>query len=111
MPKYNECSIYEEACRNGSCIHKIGIAATYGKDFQKVRVWRTASYSPIDGYFVWDIMEADLGGRPFNSFTKCRDGSYIIVQCYHFWTMQRAGEFLHDRSFDSYQNVEIVGVL
>jgi len=73
-------------------------------------VWRTMSSVSNVGYVVWDIME--LMGEPFREsyFIKCSDNSYISIQCFHFWTEEKAVEFLNQCAYDEYQTVEIVGM-
>ena len=75
---------------------------------EKNQVWRTASDKTIGGYFVWEVIQ--VVGEPFPSqlhmYTQCRDGSYVVIQCSHFFTLQKAGEFLH--SPDAFQTLTIV---
>jgi hypothetical protein len=61
----------------------------------KQRVWRAFSQSETCGFFVWEILEYVDNGNPLNvqqrhMFEKCRDGSFILIQCYHFWTEDSA---------------------
>jgi hypothetical protein len=77
------------------------------------RVWRTASsdYSN-NGYFVWEILEVigEVYDNEITKFhlTKCRDGSYILIQCYHYWTLEKAGKALHSAGMDGWQVISIV---
>ena len=59
------------------------------------RVWRTATHSSQNGYFVWDVME--VIGTPFDEkyFVKCRDDSFIMIMCMQTWTIEAAGSMLH----------------
>lgn len=76
------------------------------------QVWRTASTSNNSGYFVWDIIEVIGEVDPKDSwskqFTLCRDGSYILVQCYHFWTTEKSNKFLNESGGWAYQTVIII---
>lgn len=75
------------------------------------RVWRTVSDNANhNGYFGWEVHEC-IGDRTefvpslLKNFIKCRDDSYIMIQCYHFWTLESVGTFYHDDSFSPYQVV------
>lgn len=61
------------------------------------RIWRSMSKVGISGgFFVWDIVEV-MGGNPEAPYyTKCADGSLILVQCYHFFIEKQAIDFMND---------------
>lgn len=80
--------------------NKMGMKTLFHADsFEHVqRVWRTMSNGQHNGYFVWDILEVigkipdDLLKKDY--YTECRDGSYISIQCFHFFSEERARESL-----------------
>jgi hypothetical protein len=80
-----------------------------GNEMQQ-QVWRTANSDfNSSGYFVWEILEVVGHEGPIPSyFTECRDGSLILIGCYHHWTLESAGESLHRPVMDKYQTVSIV---
>lgn len=71
------------------------------------RLWRDLSSSPNSGFFVWDVDE--VVGEPIKEdyFIKCRDGSFIMIFCNHFWTEERAVKFAKEYWKD--QDLEIIG--
>lgn len=81
-------------------------------NWAKQRVWRTLS-SDAFGYYIWDVIEVtgetDRTSRTLpKGFVECIDGRYILVQCYHFWTKERAIEFLYNNEYTQWQQVYIV---
>lgn len=72
------------------------------------KVWRTLSETENSGYFVWDIMECM--GEPFDEswFIKCRDDSFITIQCYHFWTLERADKSFTDTRYSNFQQIILI---
>jgi hypothetical protein len=79
-------------------------------EIQKQRVWRTVSKPDHNGFFIWDILEVmdidqiDKTSKAFKTFVECRDGSYILIQCYHFWTQESIGKFFKgDEDYSVYQ--------
>lgn len=80
---------------------------------KKQTIWRTMSGTPNDniGFFVWEVYEVigmTENENPPASYTKCRDGSYILISCNHFFTYEKAFNFINDNSFGEYQNIEYV---
>jgi len=47
MPKYSECSIYEEACRNGTCSHQNNPQGMSAEEYVNVEVTATM---PFEAY-------------------------------------------------------------
>lgn len=80
------------------------------RDEKLQQVWRTLSAEQVSGGFrVWEVLEVigePVGGEPFIVGTA--DGSYIYVQCSHFWTENAAQRFMADDSFGRWQQVTIV---
>jgi len=72
---------------------------------EKQRVWRTTSSSENSGFFVWEVME--VMGEPTNetSFIECRDGSFILAWCSHFFSREGMETFLTDTRFALYQQM------
>jgi hypothetical protein len=70
-------------------------------------VWRNYSAPKFTGagYYIWDVTE--VIGEPFKEkyFTKCRDGSFIIMQCFHTFTEEKALEMFNDPGFDLWQTI------
>lgn len=60
------------------------------------RVWRALSENKnsTGGFYVWDVMEYVSNDAPasyiLDQFVECRDGSWIMIQCYHSWTRDQA---------------------
>lgn len=75
------------------------------------RVWRTLSETDGSGFFVWDVTQVlgTISDRATKQFTKAADGSYLMEACYHFFTLEKAIDFLHDNEFSGYQEVTIIG--
>jgi hypothetical protein len=71
------------------------------------QVWRDLSELDGYGFLVWDVME--VVGEPHASqvqyYLECSDGSYILIQCYHYWTRERAEAFYNDSGLEAYQSV------
>jgi hypothetical protein len=88
--------------------HAYSFIDTYYNDLKVIqRVWKTLPVEVIGGFFTWEILE--VVGEPFNTgyLTKCRDGSWIVIQCYHTFTEERADSIVNDYT-DKYQKVIIV---
>jgi hypothetical protein len=68
----------------------------------KPKTWRTLSTNGNTGFVVWDVMEADAPSASHPDLAKqlhkTRDGEYVYIQAYHFWTRKAAEEFISDRS-------------
>ncbi len=75
---------------------------------EKQKVWRTITETSNSGFFVWEVMEY-TGDEPIESLKKlfhvCQDGTYIYVNCYHFFTKEKALE--HMFAFDKLMNQTI----
>jgi len=80
-----------------------------GMDMQ--RVWRTTNsdYSN-SGYFVWEVIEVVGKVSPLEQepFEKCRDGSLILIRCFHYWTLEKADKSLYDDTYSCWQTVTVV---
>ncbi len=72
---------------------------------EKQRVWRTTSSSENSGFFVWEVME--VMGEPTNktSLIECRDGSFVLIWCNHFFSKEQMEIFVTGSEFDRYQEM------
>lgn len=72
-------------------------------------VWRTFSNGGHNGFFIWEIVEVvgDPGKRT-RMFDKCRDGSYIMINCQHTWNFKTADKWLFDSSYSEWQEARII---
>jgi hypothetical protein len=77
------------------------------------RVWRTLSENKnsTGGFYVWDILEYMSDKDPesyiIDSFVQCRDGSWVMAECYHNWTRDQGEKNLHaEGAF--YQNIIVI---
>lgn len=59
MPKYNECSIYEEACRNGTCAHQNGPNNSQAMDIEE---YANAEVTATMSFEVYTELAAFLAG-------------------------------------------------
>jgi hypothetical protein len=63
-------------------------------------VWRTVSAPNHNGVFVWEAIEfvpyADMTKPTSKQFIELRDGTFIDVWCSHFFTEERATNYLND---------------
>jgi hypothetical protein len=75
---------------------------------EKQPIWRTFSASHNCGYFVWSVHL--VMGKPHDEkyFEKCRDGSFIMIECHHFWSLEQSAEFLTDTLSDEWQTVTLI---
>jgi hypothetical protein len=76
------------------------------------KVWRTVSETKY-GFFVWDVLEVqgtenDFTPRMIATFEPTRDGEYILIQCFHFFSTKKAQEFLNDTTFSRFQELTII---
>ena len=63
---------------------------------EKQKVWRTLSEEKDGGFRVWEVMEY-MGVPPDyfkDVYTPTDDGGFIFYQCMHFWTREKAIEYL-----------------
>lgn len=77
-------------------------------EIEMQKVWRTLSKTEGSGFFVWEVLRVvgETDNKPY--FTECLDGSNIYIQCFHYWTLEKAEAALNDKEFDRYQTVEII---
>jgi len=79
------------------------------EDIDKQKVWRTMNATEGSGFFVWDVMEVDAKDNPYAPyFDVCSDGSFIMPQCYHFFTKDRAETFLNSNDFPALNDVIVI---
>src|SRR5687768_5759654 len=96
-------------CIKPSCVcHK-----KVEKIMEKQKVWTTLSETKGCGFFVWVIMEVqgttdDFTPKMLEIFEPTPDGGFILINCYHFFTKEKATQFLNDASFAAYQDIEII---
>jgi hypothetical protein len=85
--------------RCNECEHIVRLCICNAESIQKV--WRTLSENKNSsgGFFVWDVIEY-MGEKPsdvtMNQFTVAADGTYFMASCYHFFTKEKAEEFLNN---------------
>lgn len=77
---------------------------------QKQNIWRTVSVIDHNGVFVWEVMEYEGNTEPVymkESFVQCRDGSWVLPICYHYWTTEKAETHLNDQltAFSIYHTI------
>jgi hypothetical protein len=75
----------------------------------KQRVWRTVSETAY-GCFVWDVTEVMGEPHPLQIpyFIQCLDGSYLLIQCTHYWTNTLALMALSDNEYDYLQELILI---
>lgn len=79
----------------------------------KQKIWRYFKNAGHNGVFVWEVIE--VLGEPslwlvnsVNSpYMLCRDGSYIIVDCFHFFNETHAHTYFQESLFNE-QNVILI---
>jgi hypothetical protein len=69
MPKYDECSIYEEACRNGTCEHKK--SGKYAEVFvqeptNNLEEYDKAAKAAYEAY--WTVMYSDVASLKLSAY-------------------------------------------
>lgn len=75
---------------------------------EKNLVWRTITGAPITGWYVWDVIQVvgEVYAKDAHIYHLTKDNGHIMVQCFHFFTIEKAEEFLHERN--PFQTVEVV---
>jgi|ERR1044072_302758 hypothetical protein len=75
----------------------------------KQKVWRTMNATEGSGFFVWDVMEVDAKDNPYAPyFDVCSDDTFIMPQCYHFFTKERAERFLNSNDYPAMIEVIVI---
>lgn len=79
-------------------------------ELSKQTVWRAYSESNNSGYFVWEITEVmpspdDTPIKPNQHMVECRDGSYVVLYCFHFWVKESALRILKSNDWPEYCNI------
>lgn len=77
-------------------------------------VWRNFSQNKNSsgGFYVWDVVQFVGAEKPapfsIKDFIECADGTWIMIQCNHFWTEDKAIEALKSNIWAQWQNLIIV---
>lgn len=58
------------------------------------RNWFCISDAGHSGFFVWDVLEGIGTTELKQGIVNCRDDSFIVVSCYHFFTRVQMDAFM-----------------